>query len=84
MAEVERLTLHHRSADYISFLCDHWAHCGIFETGVLLMYTLEDVSNVANFILLMTSLIKTETPIFYSVLCSLFPKAIILCLLENE
>ena len=32
------------------FLWDHWAHCGIFETGVLLMYTLEVVSSVANFI----------------------------------
>ena len=29
-----------------------WAHCGIhvFENGVLLMYTLEGVSSVANFI----------------------------------
>ena len=26
------------------------AHCGIFENGVLLMYTLEGVSSVANFI----------------------------------
>ena len=32
------------------FLWDHWAHYGIFENGVLLMYTLEDVSSVANFI----------------------------------
>ena len=32
------------------FLWDHWAHCGIFENGVLLMYTLEGVSSVANFI----------------------------------
>ena len=32
------------------FLLDHWAHCGIFENGVLLMYTLEGVSSVANFI----------------------------------
>ena len=31
-------------------LWDQWAHCGIFETGVLLMYTLEGVSSVANFI----------------------------------
>ena len=29
---------------------DHWAHCGIFENGVLLMYTLEGVSSVASFI----------------------------------
>ena len=28
----------------------HLAHCGIFENGVLLMYTLEGESSVANFI----------------------------------
>ena len=27
-----------------------WAHCGIFENGVLFMYTLEGISSVANFI----------------------------------
>ena len=32
------------------FLWDHWTHCGIFENGVLLMYTLERVRSVANFI----------------------------------
>ena len=32
------------------FRWDHWAHCGIFENGVLLMYKLEGVSSVANFI----------------------------------
>ena len=32
------------------FLWDHWAHYGTFENGVLLMYTLEGVSSVANFI----------------------------------
>ena len=32
------------------FLWDHWVHCGIFDNGVLLMYTLEGVSSVANFI----------------------------------
>ena len=32
------------------FLWDHWVHCGLFENGVLLMYTLERVSSVANFI----------------------------------
>ena len=32
------------------FLRDHWAYCGIFENGILLMYTLEGVSSVANFI----------------------------------
>ena len=33
-----------------SFFWDHWAHCGIFENGVLLIYTLEGVRSVANFI----------------------------------
>ena len=42
------------------FLWDHWAHCGIFENGVLLMYTIEGVSSVANFI----TAYETETPIF--------------------
>ena len=32
------------------FLWDHCAHCGIFENGVLVMYTLEGVGSVANFI----------------------------------
>ena len=32
------------------FLWDHWAHCGIFENGVLLMYALEGISGVANLI----------------------------------
>ena len=32
------------------FLWNHLAHYGIFENGVLLMYTLEGVSTVANFI----------------------------------
>ena len=32
------------------FLWDHRAYCGIFENGGLLMYTLEGVSSVANFI----------------------------------
>ena len=34
----------------LHFLLDHLAHCGIFENGVLLMYTLEWVSSVSNFI----------------------------------
>ena len=38
------------SAHYTHFLWDHWYHCGIFENGVLLRYTLEGVSSVANFI----------------------------------
>ena len=50
MAAVERLPVHYHSADYISFPLDQWAHCGIFENGVLLMYTLEGVSSAANFI----------------------------------
>ena len=37
-------------SNYIHFLWDHWAHCGIFENGLLLMYPLEDVRSVANFI----------------------------------
>ena len=32
------------------FLWDHWAQYGTFEDGVLLMYTLEGLSSVANFI----------------------------------
>ena len=32
------------------FLWDHWAHCGIFKNRVLLMYMLEGLSSVANFI----------------------------------
>ena len=38
------------SADYISFPLGSLAHCGVFEDGVLLMYTLEGVSSVAIFI----------------------------------
>ena len=40
----------YHSADHILFLWNHLAYCGIFENGVLLMYTLEGVSSVANFI----------------------------------
>ena len=29
---------------------DHWAYYSVFENGVLLMYTLEGVNSVANFI----------------------------------
>ena len=29
---------------------DHWAHYGIFENGVLLMYRLDGVNSVADFI----------------------------------
>ena len=35
---------------YFHFRWDHWAHCGIFEDGVLLMYMLEGINSVANFI----------------------------------
>ena len=31
-------------------LWDHWDYCATFEYGVMLMYTLEGVSSVANFI----------------------------------
>ena len=34
----------------IRFLLDHSAHSGIFENGVLRMYTLDSVSSLANFI----------------------------------
>ena len=40
-------------AEYNSFplgSLGQWAHCGTFENGVLLMYTQEGVSSVANFI----------------------------------
>ena len=47
MAAVERLTI---VQIIFHFLWDYCAHCGIFENGVLLMYTLEGVSSVANFI----------------------------------
>ena len=50
MAAVERLPVLCHSADYISVPWDHWAHYGTFENGVLLMYTLEGVSSVENFI----------------------------------
>ena len=32
------------------FFWNIFAHCGIFENGILSMYTLEGVSSVANFI----------------------------------
>ena len=32
------------------FRWDQWAHCGFFDDGVLLLYTLEGVSSVAYFI----------------------------------
>ena len=59
----------------VHFLWDHSTHCGIFENGVLLMYTLEDVTELQTSLLLMKSLNKTDTPIFFSAMCSLFPKA---------
>ena len=46
----ECLPVLHHSADILHFLGDHWVHCGIFENGVLLMYTTEGISSVANFI----------------------------------
>ena len=41
--------LHVRRLFFFHFLLDHWAHFCSFENGVLLMYTLEGVSSVANF-----------------------------------
>ena len=64
MAAVERLPVLHHSADYISFLWDHWAHCGIFENVFLLMYTLEGLSSGANFITAYEESQYNETPIF--------------------
>ena len=49
-AVVERLAVLDHSADYIRILWDHWAHYCIFKIGVLLMYRLEGVKSVANFI----------------------------------
>ena len=50
------------------------------------MYTLEGVSGVANIITAYEASQYTETPIFLSVVCSLFPKAIFLTfiILETE
>ena len=39
--------------------------CGIFENGVLLMYTLEGLTMLQTSLLLMKSLSKTEAPVFY-------------------
>ena len=50
MAAEERLhVLYHRQIIF-HFLWDHWAHSGVFENSVMLMFTLEGVSSVANFI----------------------------------
>ena len=50
MAAVERVPVHHHSADYISFPLGSLVHCVRFENGVLLMYTLKGVNSIANFI----------------------------------
>ena len=50
MAAVERLLVHNDSEIIFRFFWDHWAHCRIFENGVLLMYMKEGVSSVANYI----------------------------------
>ena len=86
MAVVERLPVLHHSADYIfiSFrivgpivVSLKMAFCSCT------LYTLEGVSSIANLLLmyyyvllLMKKLNKTDTPILFSVVCSLFPKAI--------
>ena len=46
----QTLVRYHIFYHIFHFLWDHWAHCGILEIGVLLMYTLDGVSSVANFI----------------------------------
>ena len=35
----------------LHLLRDHWAYSGIFEKGVLPLYTLEGVGTIANFII---------------------------------
>ena len=50
VAAVERLLVKNHSADYILFPLGSLGQFFIVENGVLLMYTLEDVSSVANFI----------------------------------
>ena len=50
VAAVERLPVLYNSADYISFPLGSLRPLWNFENGVLLMYTLEGVSSVANFI----------------------------------
>ena len=47
---VEHLPVHHHCAYYISFPLGSVGLSGIFENGVLLMYKLESVISVANFI----------------------------------
>ena len=65
MVAVERLPVYITIEQIIfHYFWDHWAHCGIFENGVLLMYKLDRVSSVATLSLLMKSLNKTENPIF--------------------
>ena len=50
MAAVVRLPVHHHNADYISFSLGSLGPFWLFENGVLLMYTLEDISSAANLI----------------------------------
>ena len=50
MAAGERLLYITIEQIIFHFIWDHWSHCGIFENGVLLIYTLEGISSVANFI----------------------------------
>ena len=47
---VEPLPVLHHSADYISFPLESLGLLSIFENRVLLMYMLEGVSGVANFV----------------------------------
>ena len=50
MAAIECLSVHHHSADCISFPLESLAHCGILENGGLLLCTLEGVNSVANLV----------------------------------
>ena len=52
------------------FFWDHWAHWGVLENGVLIMYTLEGVNSVANFI---TAYEESQyNRDFYFLICSMF------------
>ena len=50
MAAVERLPVLSIVRIIFHFLWDQWAYYGTFQSGVLLMYTLEGISSVANVI----------------------------------
>ena len=59
MVAVERLPIHQYSADYIFIFS---GIIGLIENGVLLMYMLEGVRSVANFITAYEQSIKQRLP----------------------